>query len=126
MLLALLLVPLGTALVAFAVPSNRRRPLLLPVAAPAPLRLPLPARAAPLLQPQRALPGGGLEVPHHRLRRDRAGAPRVAVPRVRCAPRRARGVAALRLAPPRCGRLLPPLAPRRLRVPARRLRHEDG
>ena len=83
-------------------------------------------RAAHLLQPQRPLARGDLEVPAHRLARHRARAPRDVLPR---ALRRRPGRPALavrRRAHRGRARALAPLGARRVRLPPRRLRHEDG
>ena len=83
-------------------------------------------RPAHLLQSQRPLAGGDLEVPADRVGRDRAGPSGFVLPRLRIAQGRAGIDVALR--PAGQGRPAPvaSLAPRGLRAALHRLRHQDG
>ena len=79
-----------------------------------------------LLQPQRPLAGGDLEVPAHRLGRHRPGPVRLVLPRLLVAQGRPGIDAALRPSRPRRPATVAALAARGVRAAVRRLRHQDG
>ena len=87
----------------------------------------LATRAAHLLQPQRPLARGGLEVPPHLLARHRARAARHVLPRaVRRRARAARARSSSTTSSAAGPHAVAAVGARRVRLPPRRLRHEDG